>query len=129
VVGREKVRIMAYDPRRPYRERYFYEPPNSNRRLLKRVKADALTLCRALGYDLNTVEFAIQKGKPYAIDFMNPVPEADLQSVGPESFEWIVEAVANLAIKKAKAAPNTIALQGEAFLKGAAGARARGRAR
>jgi hypothetical protein len=129
VVGREKVRIMAYDPRRPYHERYLHEPPNSNRRLLKRVKFDALTLCRALGYDLNTVEFAVQRGVPYAIDFMNPVPEADLQSVGAESFDWIVEAVANLAIKKAKAVPQTSVLKGEAFLKGAAGARAKGRTR
>jgi hypothetical protein len=33
---------------------------------------DALKLCRALGYDLNTVEFAVEDGVPYAIDFMNP---------------------------------------------------------
>lgn len=125
VVGRMKVRIMAYDPRRPYHERYLHEAPASNRRLLKRVKADALKLCRALGYDLNTVEFAVQDGVPYAIDFMNPVPDADLQSVGAESFEWIIEAVANLAIRKAKTAPQTPALQGEAFLKGKAGVRAK----
>ena len=31
-------------------------------------------LCRALGYDLNTVEFAVEDGVPYAIDFMNPAP-------------------------------------------------------
>jgi len=123
VVGREKVRIMTYDPRRPYHERYSRQPPNSNRRLLKRVKADALKLCRALGYDLNTVEFAVQDGVPYAIDFMNPVPDADLQSVGPESFEWIIETVANFAIKKARTAPQTPPLQGEAFLKGAVRAR------
>jgi glutathione synthase/RimK-type ligase-like ATP-grasp enzyme len=125
VVGREKVRIMPYDPRRPHHERYPHDAPKSNRRLLKRVKADAQTLCKALGYDLNTVEFAIQDGVPYAIDFMNPVPEADLQSVGAESFEWIIEAVANLAIKKAKAAPLVPVLQGDAFL--AAGSKAKAR--
>jgi hypothetical protein len=35
------------------------------------------------GYDLNTVEFAVQEGVPYAIDFLNPAPDADYQSVGP----------------------------------------------
>ena len=52
---------------------------------------DALTLCRALGYDLNTVEFAVEDGIPYAIDFMNPAPDAGLESVGPENFDWIVD--------------------------------------
>ena len=51
-----------------------------------------LKLCRALGYDLNTVEFAVEDGIPYAIDFMNPAPDAGLESVGPENFRWIVDA-------------------------------------
>ena len=38
---------------------------------------DCLKLCRALGYDLNTVEFAVEDGVPYAIDFLNPAPDAD----------------------------------------------------
>jgi hypothetical protein len=72
--------------------------------LLERVKKDALTLCRALGYDLNTVEFAVEDGVPYAIDFMNPAPDADYNSVGKENFDWIVNAVAELAVAKAKTA-------------------------
>lgn len=104
VVGQEKVRIMHYDPRRAHAERYVQNPPETDRKLLQRVEQDALTLCRALGYDLNTVEFAVQDGVPYAIDFMNPAPDADLHSVGRENFDWIVQAVADLAVKKAKAA-------------------------
>src|SRR6185437_7379297 len=72
--------------------------------LLARVEKDALTLCRALGYDLNTVEFAVEDGVPYAIDFMNPAPDADVHSVGQKNFDWIVDKVANLAIEKAKIA-------------------------
>jgi len=104
VVGQEKVHIMHYDPRRPHAERYVLNPPPTDKKLLKQVEQDALTLCRALGYDLNTVEFAVEDGVPYAIDFMNPAPDADLHSVGEENFHWIVDAVANLAVKKAKAA-------------------------
>jgi hypothetical protein len=101
VVGQSEVRIMSYDPRRPHEQRYLVDPPQYDPKLLKRVEQDALTLCRALGYDLNTVEFAVEGGIPYAIDFMNPAPDADLYSVGEDNFAWIVDAVARLAIKKA----------------------------
>jgi hypothetical protein len=47
------------------------------------------------------VEFAVRDGIPYAIDFLNPAPDADYHSVGAENFTWIVNAVAELAIKKA----------------------------
>ncbi len=118
VVGQSEVRIMAYDPRRPHHERYLQDPPRYSPALLARVKKDALTLCKALGYDLNTVEFAVEDGVPYAIDFMNPAPDADLHSVGKESFEWIVNAVAKLAIKKAKHAGRLPELNWASLLNG-----------
>jgi hypothetical protein len=102
VVGQEKVRIMPYDPRAPFHERYVKHPPAYDPKLLARVEADAITLCRALGYDLNTVEFAVEDGIPYAIDFMNPAPDADVHSVGPDNFAWIVNEMAHLAVRKAR---------------------------
>ena len=101
VVGQQAVHIMQYDPRRPHAERYVLDGPPVDPRLLQRVHDDSLKLCRALGYDLNTVEFAVQDGVPYAIDFLNPAPDADIFSVGPENFEWIVTEVAKFAIEKA----------------------------
>jgi len=127
VVGRRKVRIMAYDPRRPHAERYVADPPSASRGLLKRMRQDAIKLCDALGYDFNTVEFAVEGGIPYAIDFMNPVPDADLHSVGRANFEWIVREVAELAIAKAKAAPRAHELRGSAFLSGEPGRAAAGK--
>jgi hypothetical protein len=128
VVGQKKVHIMPYDPRRPHAERYVQGPPHGSvtKKLLKRIEQDALTLCRALGYDLNTVEFAVEGGVPYAIDFMNPVPDADLHSIGPANFEWIVEQVAELAIAKARIAkarivPQVPELRSTAFLGSAPG--------
>jgi hypothetical protein len=102
VVGQSEVRIMPYDPRRPHEHRYVMDPPAYDKKLLKRVEKDAITLCKALGYDLNTVEFAVEDGIPYAIDFMNPAPDADVHSVGQESFDWIVDKVSKLAIMKAQ---------------------------
>jgi len=116
VVGQEKVHIMPYDPRQPHAQRYVLNPPEYDKKLLKRVEKDALTLCKALGYDLNTVEFAVEDGVPYAIDFMNPAPDADLHSVGQKNFNWIVGAVADLAVKNAKLAPKVPELRWSAFL-------------
>ncbi len=101
VVGQEKVRVMTYDPRRPHHLRYVKDNDPQAHHLYERVVKDCLTLCRALGYDFNTVEFAVENGIPYAIDFLNPAPDADVHSVGEDNFEWVVENVAQLAIQKA----------------------------
>jgi hypothetical protein len=61
-----------------------------------------LRINQYLGYDFNTVELAWRDGIPYAIDFCNPAPDADLRSVGPENFEWVIETAANYAIEKAQ---------------------------
>jgi glutathione synthase/RimK-type ligase-like ATP-grasp enzyme len=116
VVGRKKVRIMGYDPRRPHDERYLENPPQAGKMLLKRIRQDALKLCNALGYEFNTVEFAVENGIPHAIDFMNPVPDADPRSVGQANFDWFVKEAADLAITKAKAAPQKPELRSMALL-------------
>lgn len=123
VVGQEHVHIMQYDPRLPHHERYVKNPPPIDPALLARVHQDSIALCRALGYDLNTVEFACEDGVPYAIDFMNPAPDAEYTSVGPENFTWIVEHVAQLAIDKALSNDATAdGLRFSDFLSGASAA-------
>jgi glutathione synthase/RimK-type ligase-like ATP-grasp enzyme len=116
VVGQKNVHVMRYDPRRPHAERYVRDSAPIDWVLQARVESDCLTLCRSLGYDLNTVEFAVQDGIPYAIDFLNPAPDADLDSVGPENFEWIVNAVAEYAVEEAQKEPHRPVLRWRAFL-------------
>src|SRR5437764_10077598 len=69
-VGQEKVLIMPYDPSKPYLSGMQYVNVENylTPELHARVERDVVTLCKALGYDLNTVEFAIRDGIPYAID-------------------------------------------------------------
>jgi len=105
-IGRKQVRIMRYDPKRPHHERYVKNAPPIPAAMEKRLVKDCLTLCSALGYDINTLEFAVRNGVPYAIDFLNPAPDADYHSVGADNFEWIVEAVADLAIARALKKPS-----------------------
>lgn len=118
VVGQERVHIMPYDPRAPFHERYLQRPPAYQPTLLDRVDRDARTICRALGYDFNTVEFAVEDGVPYAIDFMNPAPDADLHSVGQAHFNWIVDAVAELAVRRALEPPAAATYRWDRFLAG-----------
>ena len=122
VVGQKKVHIMPYDPRRAHARALYPEPAGVRSGSCSRgLSSDALTLCRALGYDLNTVEFAVENGIPYAIDFMNPAPDAGLESVGRANFDWIVREMADLAIAKAQAAPQPPnELRWAAFLNGPA---------
>ncbi|MBA3883926.1 MAG: hypothetical protein H0X73_14765 [Chthoniobacterales bacterium] len=51
---------------------------------------------------MNTVEFAIRDGVPVAIDFCNPAPDAEVTSVGQENFHWVVEAVSEMCLRKAR---------------------------
>jgi hypothetical protein len=101
-VGQEEVMIMPYDPRKAYLsgEQYINDPNYLSPELTERVTKDVRTLCTALGYDLNTVEFAIKDGIPYAIDFMNPAPDAELISVGEFYHNWVTEKVTDLVFKR-----------------------------
>lgn len=99
-IGQKHVRIMPYEPRNPHHLRYVSDFKPSPEKL-KEMEDIVLRINNYLGYDFNTVELALRNGVPYAIDFCNPAPDADLASVGAENFEWVVETSANYAIEKA----------------------------
>lgn len=101
-IGQEEVMIMPYDPTKSYLsgEQYIQDPNYLTPELSERIRRDCLTLCRALGYDINTLEFAIRDGVPYAIDFMNPAPDAGLRSVGEYYHNWVTDAVTRLVFRK-----------------------------
>jgi len=99
-IGGKYVRIMPYEPRNPHHLRYVADfSPSAER--YKQMEDIVLRICRYLGYDFNTVELAVRNGVPYAIDFCNPAPDADINSVGKENFDWVVETAATFAIEKA----------------------------
>jgi hypothetical protein len=105
VIGKEHVLPALWDPRKGHFERYrdaAESMPPLSQELEARVRADAKKLCRALGYDMNTVEFAIRDGVPYAIDFMNSAPDFDITSLGEAHFAWVVDRMATLTIALAR---------------------------
>ncbi len=100
-IGGKHVRIMPYEPRNPHHLRYvadFSPTPE----LLQKMEYIVLRINEFLGYDFNTVELALRDGVPYAIDFCNPAPDAEVKSVGQENFDWVVETAANYAIERAE---------------------------
>jgi hypothetical protein len=98
-LGQEVVQPIKYDPKeRKYHKDLEYPTPAIRQRII----ADTLKLVRALGYDMNSLEWAVKDEVPYAIDFMNPAPDMDIYSLTPYYFEWVVQAMADMAIKLAK---------------------------
>ncbi len=100
-IGGKYVRIMPYEPRNPHHLRYVagFKPDKERIELMTYI---VLKICKYLGYDFNTVELALRDGVPYAIDFCNPAPDAEITSVGQENFDWVVETAATYAIEKAQ---------------------------
>jgi hypothetical protein len=102
-LGQEEILPMKYDPRV---RKYLVEEGHLAGALESRVIADARTIVKALGYDMNSIEFAVRDGVPYAIDFMNPAPDMDINSLTRPFFDWTVQHMADMAIRMAQA-PST----------------------
>jgi len=101
-LDRKDVHVMRYDPKQPHHLRYVRDPKPIEKPMMEKILHAVLTINNALGYDFNTVELAFRDGVAYAIDFCNPAPDADKNSVGEENFEWIVETTANMSVRRAK---------------------------
>lgn len=114
-IGKKDVYPMPYDP---VAHRYLVVDGYLDVATEDRVIRETILINEALGYDINTVEFAILDGVPYAIDYMNPAPDADWWSVGTVYFKWMAEKVADLSIRAAKYGEPTLkAHRWDEFLK------------
>jgi hypothetical protein len=102
-IGRSEVRPLRYDPTAPFHERYVASRPVEGE-LRERAIHDATALTEALGYDMDTVEFAVRDGILYAIDFLNPAPDFDSFSIKEESFAWVLDKMSELVIAYASGA-------------------------
>lgn len=100
-VGREDILPLRYNPRAPFEERYQISNPVEGR-LRDQAIRDARRLVEALGYDMDTVEFAVKGGVLYAIDFLNPAPDFDNFSIKEDNFRWVLERMTELVLKYAR---------------------------
>ena len=96
--GKTDIVPVAYDP---HQRRYLVNHEYLSPELGARIVRDAQTLNTALGYEMNTIEFAVQDGVPYAIDFLNPAPDFERDRITPFYFEMAVQKMADLVIDRA----------------------------
>jgi len=96
-LGQSEVLVMTYDPNA---RRYSHQDLSPE--MFERIVDDSLKIVQALDYDMNTIEWAIRDGVPYAIDFMNPAPDMDVNSLGYEFHRWCVEHMADMCIRLAQ---------------------------
>jgi glutathione synthase/RimK-type ligase-like ATP-grasp enzyme len=106
-IGKEFILPIKYDPKRRdhrgWRGAYIEtDNPFSSKDLEHQVMDGCWKLNNALGYDMNSVEWAIKDGVAYAIDFTNPAPDMDLNSILPRYFHIVVDEMAKFAMKVAK---------------------------
>jgi hypothetical protein len=96
--GKAEIIPVAYDPKeRKYLVIHDYLSPQ----LGDRVVHDARTINQALGYEMNTIEFAVENGVPYAIDFLNPAPDFERDRITEFYFNEVVAQMAKLVIDRA----------------------------
>ncbi len=98
-IGKKNIRIAPWNPDMAHHERYTKADFNYGPELEALMIRQGQLLNEALGYDMNTVEFAVRDGIPYAIDFMNTAPDFDRNSLTGDSFDWVVKAMADLCIE------------------------------
>ena len=96
--GKTDIVPVVYDP---HQRRYLVQHDYLSAELGARIVRDAQTLNDALGYEMNTIEFAVENGIPYAIDFLNPAPDFERDRITPFYFEMVVQRMADLVIDRA----------------------------
>jgi hypothetical protein len=96
--GKTDITPVAYDPRE---RRYLVEHEYLSAEVGARVVRDAQQINLALGYEMNTIEFAIEDDVPYAIDYLNPAPDFERDRITPFYFSHVVEKMSRLAVDRA----------------------------
>ena len=97
-IGQNEILPLNYDPRE---RKYQVEQDQLDAATLTRIIDDSRRIVRALDYDMNAIEWAIRDGVAYAVDFMNPAPDLELESLTPHYFDWAVQRMADLSIRLA----------------------------
>ncbi|MBV9280054.1 MAG: hypothetical protein JOZ41_08240 [Chloroflexi bacterium] len=101
-IGKTNIQPIRYEPSANFFERYVVDENYLGPNLRARIVHDAQLLNEALGFDMNTVEFAIRGGIPYAIDFLNPACDFDRFSIREYYFEWVLETMSDFVIARAR---------------------------
>ena len=96
--GKTDITPVHYDP---IDRRYLVDHEYLAAELGDRIVRDAQTINQALGYEMNTIEFGVQDGVPYAIDFLNCAPDFECDRITDHYFELVLDRMSKLVIDRA----------------------------
>jgi hypothetical protein len=102
--GKNDIVPVHYDPRE---RRYIVDHNYLSSELGDRVVRDAQTINQALGYEMNTIEFAVTNGVPYAIDFLNPAPDFERDRITQHYFDLVLDKMSRLVVDRTLAGDRT----------------------
>ena len=94
-IGQQDILPIKFDANLPWPHRYVVDDHFLSPELRDLIVKWAVQINQALGYDMNTCEFAIKDGVPYAIDFTNPAPDFEITSLTDYYFPWVVQKMAS----------------------------------
>lgn len=104
VDGREgkEALLMGYD-----RENGRYHPKLTNlpETIQQTIRQNAITLTQTYQYDINLVEFVIQDDIPYVTNGSNSAPAINRDIMTKAQFDWCLQHMADLAIRRAQNPP------------------------
>jgi len=100
-IGRRDARAIRYDPAPGGLGGYNQDYDITPRAVRDKAEELSLRFNKALGYDMNALEFAVRDGIFYGIDLTNYTPDYDYRSLKDAHFPWAVERMAEFAVEKA----------------------------
>ena len=92
------VKIVSYNPARPMHTRYSKTEPEIDAKLRARIEKICTKICKAIGFEFNVVEVAVKAGDVYAVEFLNSAPNADIEYIYEDTFDWLVEKTSDYLI-------------------------------
>ncbi len=99
VIGKKYVKIIKYYPLRPQHLRYSEEEPMLTEEMIESIEKSCSTVSTVLGFDFNSVEFAIKDNEIYAVEFHDINPILDRNVIKQNNYNWLINITADYLIE------------------------------
>lgn len=108
VIAQKEALLLRYDRENG---RYFPALDALSETAQQQIRQNALTLTQAYQYDINLVEFVLQDGTPFVTNCTNSAPAISRSIMSEAQFDWSVQKMADLAIRRSKNPPKQKSLR------------------
>lgn len=99
VIGQEKVMPLRYSRQDNC---YLEDDTFPDDSLTRQILDSAISISKAVGYDINMVEYILSDDQFLVINSTNPAPVMDRQLMTQSQFDWAVKETVSLAINRVR---------------------------